>query len=76
MDEEAQMDEAEEQGNEEAMHEDQEPLTAPSSSSHANEDNFQLMLRRMDSMATSMENLTNLVTNRFSVYDANFATLA
>uniref|UniRef100_A0A2N9J9D6 Uncharacterized protein n=1 Tax=Fagus sylvatica TaxID=28930 RepID=A0A2N9J9D6_FAGSY len=37
MDEEAQMDEAEEQGNEEAMHEDQEPSTAPSSFSRVNE---------------------------------------
>ncbi len=61
------------------MHEDAEPPTAPPmapSSSHANEDTLQLMLRHMDSLATSMENLTNLVTNRFSNYDANFATLA
>jgi hypothetical protein len=61
------------------MHEDEEPPTVPPmapSSSHANEDNFQLMFGCMDSMATSMENLTNLVTNQFSAYDANFATLA
>jgi hypothetical protein len=59
------------------MHEDVEPPTTPPtapSSSHANEDNFHLMFGRMDSMATSMENLTNLVTNRFLAYDANFAT--
>ena len=61
------------------MHEDEEPLTVPPmapSSSHANKDNFQLMFGRMDAMTTSMENLTNLVTSRFSAYDANFATLA
>ena len=40
MDEEAQMVEADIQGNEEAMQEDQEPPTALSSSSHVNGDNF------------------------------------
>uniref|UniRef100_A0A2N9IGT8 Uncharacterized protein n=1 Tax=Fagus sylvatica TaxID=28930 RepID=A0A2N9IGT8_FAGSY len=58
---------------------DEEPLTVPPmapSSSHVNEDNFQLMFGRMDSLATSMENLTTLITNRFSVYDANFTSLA
>uniref|UniRef100_A0A2N9IZ88 Uncharacterized protein n=1 Tax=Fagus sylvatica TaxID=28930 RepID=A0A2N9IZ88_FAGSY len=43
MDEETQMDEAEAQRNEKAMHEDQEPPTAPPtapSSSHVSEDNF------------------------------------
>ena len=34
------------------------------------------MFGHMDFMATSMENLTNLVTNQFLAYDANFATLA
>jgi hypothetical protein len=79
LDEEAQMEGNRAQEDEEAMHEDEEPPTVPPmapSSSHANEDNFQLMFGRMDFMATSMENLTNLVTNRFSAYDANFATLA
>jgi hypothetical protein len=83
MDEEAQMDETEEQGNEEAMHEDQEPSTAPSSFSRVNEDNFQLMFGRLDSLATSMGNLTtsldnfsSMVTQRFSTYDENFARLA
>jgi hypothetical protein len=83
MDEEAQMDETEEQGNEEAMHEDQEPPTAPSSFSRVNEDNFQLMFGRLDSLATSMGNLTtsldnfsSMVTQRFSTYDENFARLA
>ena len=79
LDEEAQMEEDGAREDEDAMHEDEEPPTVPlmaPSSSHANEDNFQLMFGRMDSMPTSMENLTNLVTNRFSVYDANFATLA
>ena len=79
LDEEAQMEGDGAQGNEEAMHEDEEPPTVPPmapSSSHANEDNFQQMFGRMDSLATSMENLTNLVSNRFSAYDANFATLA
>ena len=79
LDEEAQMEGDGAQGNEEAMHEDEEPPTVPPmapSSSHANEDNFQKMFGRMDSLATSMENLTNLVSNRFSAYDANFATLA
>uniref|UniRef100_A0A2N9G0U4 Uncharacterized protein n=1 Tax=Fagus sylvatica TaxID=28930 RepID=A0A2N9G0U4_FAGSY len=79
LDEEAQMEGNGAQEDEEAMHEDEEPPTVPPmapSSSHANEDNFQLMFGRMDFMATSMENLTNLVTNQFSAYDANFATLA
>jgi hypothetical protein len=79
LDEEAQMEGDVAQGDEEAMHEDEEPPTVPPmapSSSHFNEDNFQLMFGRMDSLATSMENLTTLVTNRFSVYDANFASLA
>jgi hypothetical protein len=83
MDEEAQMDEANAQGNEEAMQEDQEPPTAPSSSSRVNEDNFQLMFGRLDSLATDMGNLTtsldnfsSMVTQRFSTYDENFASLA
>ena len=38
MDEEAQMAEADAQGNEEAMQEDQKPPTTPSSSSRVNED--------------------------------------
>ena len=83
VDEEAQIDEAEAQRNEEAMQEDQESPTAPSSSSHVNEDNFQLMFRRLDSLATSMGNLTtsldnfsSMVTQRFSTYDENFASLA
>jgi hypothetical protein len=63
IDKEAQMDEAEAQGNEEAMHEDQEPPTAPSSSSHINEDNFQLVFGRLDSLATSMGNLTTSLDN-------------
>uniref|UniRef100_A0A2N9I3W9 Uncharacterized protein n=1 Tax=Fagus sylvatica TaxID=28930 RepID=A0A2N9I3W9_FAGSY len=68
IDEEAQLEGDGAQGDEEAMHEDEEPPTVPSmapSSSHANDDNFQLMFGHMDSMAISMENLTNLVTNRF-----------
>jgi hypothetical protein len=79
LDEEAQMEGDGAQRDEEAMHDDEEPPSVPPmapSSSHANEDNFQLMFGHMDSMATSMENLTNLVTNQFSAYDANFATLA
>ena len=79
LDEEAQMERDEAQGDEEAMHVDEEPLTVPQmapSSSHVNEDNFQLMFGRMDFLTISMENLTTLVTNRFSVYDANFASLA
>uniref|UniRef100_A0A2N9IZZ8 Aminotransferase-like plant mobile domain-containing protein n=1 Tax=Fagus sylvatica TaxID=28930 RepID=A0A2N9IZZ8_FAGSY len=83
MDEEAQMDEADAQGNEEAMQEDQEPPTAPSNSSRVNEDNFQLMFGRLDSLATGMGNLTtsldnfsSMVTQRFSTYDENFASLA
>jgi hypothetical protein len=78
LDEEAQMEGDGTQGNEGEMHEDEKPPTIPSmdsSSFHANEDNFQLMFGRMDSMATSMDNLTNLVTNHFSAYDSNFATL-
>uniref|UniRef100_A0A2N9H1R8 Putative plant transposon protein domain-containing protein n=1 Tax=Fagus sylvatica TaxID=28930 RepID=A0A2N9H1R8_FAGSY len=83
VDEEAQMDEAEAEGNEEAMQEDQEPPTAPSSSSRVNEDNFQLMFGRLDSLATGMGNLktslnnfSSMVTKRFSTYDENFASLA
>ena len=83
VDEEAQMDEAETQGNEEAMQEDQEPPTAPSISSRVNEDNFQLMFGRLGSLATGMGNLTtsldnfsSMVTQRFSIYDENFASLA
>jgi hypothetical protein len=75
--------EADAQGNEEAMQEDQEPPTAPSSSSRVNEDNFQLMFGRLDSLATSIGNLTtsfdnfsSIVTQRFSTYDENFASLA
>jgi hypothetical protein len=71
------------QGNEEAMQEDQEPPTAPSSSSRVNEDNFQLMFGRLDSLATGMGNLTtsldnfsSMVTQRFSTYDENFSSLA
>jgi hypothetical protein len=82
VDEEAQMDEAEAEGNEDAMQEDQEPPSAPSSSSRVNEDNFQLVLGRLDSMATSIGNLTtsfdnfsSMVTKRFSSYDEHFATL-
>uniref|UniRef100_A0A2N9ED73 Uncharacterized protein n=1 Tax=Fagus sylvatica TaxID=28930 RepID=A0A2N9ED73_FAGSY len=82
VDEEAQMDEAEAEGNEEAMQEDQEPPSAPSSSSRVNEDNFQLVLGRLDSMATSIGNLTtsfdnfsSMVTKRFLTYDEHFATL-
>jgi hypothetical protein len=76
MDEEAQMAEAEAQGNEEAMQEDQEPPTAPSSSSRVNEDNFQLMFGRLDSLATSFDNFSSMVTQRFLTYDENFASLA
>ena len=87
--EEAQMDKAEAQGNEDAMHEDEEPPTAPPSSSCVNEDNFQLVFGRLDSLATSMGNLTTsmgnlatnmdnfstMVTQSFSTYDENFARL-
>uniref|UniRef100_A0A2N9GV18 Uncharacterized protein n=1 Tax=Fagus sylvatica TaxID=28930 RepID=A0A2N9GV18_FAGSY len=80
--EEAQMDEAEAAGNEEAMQEDQEPPSAPSSSSRVNEDNFQLVLGRLDSLATSIgniqtsfDNFSSMVTKRFSTYDEHFATL-
>lgn len=44
------------------MHEDEAPPMEPSSS-HVNEDNFDLIFGHMDSLATRMENLTNLVTN-------------
>uniref|UniRef100_A0A2N9IEQ0 Uncharacterized protein n=1 Tax=Fagus sylvatica TaxID=28930 RepID=A0A2N9IEQ0_FAGSY len=67
MDEKAQMDEADAQGNEEAMQEDQEPPTAPSSSSRVNEDNFQLMFGRLDSLDTSMGNLMTSLDN-FLIY--------
>uniref|UniRef100_A0A2N9J674 Uncharacterized protein n=1 Tax=Fagus sylvatica TaxID=28930 RepID=A0A2N9J674_FAGSY len=86
--EEAQMDEAEAEaaGNEEPMQEDQEPPSAPSSSSRINEDNFQLVLGRLDSLATSMgniqtsignmqtsiDNFSTMVTKRFSTYDEHF----
>uniref|UniRef100_A0A2N9FYS2 Putative plant transposon protein domain-containing protein n=1 Tax=Fagus sylvatica TaxID=28930 RepID=A0A2N9FYS2_FAGSY len=89
--EEAQMDEAEAEaaGNEEPMQEDQEPPSAPSSSSRVNEDNFQLVLGRLDSLATSMgniqtsignmqtsiDNFSTMVTKRFSTYDEHFGTL-
>uniref|UniRef100_A0A2N9HGC0 Uncharacterized protein n=1 Tax=Fagus sylvatica TaxID=28930 RepID=A0A2N9HGC0_FAGSY len=82
MDEEAQMAEADAQGNEEARQEDQEPPTAPSSSSRVNEDNFQLMFGRLDSLATSgehqtsFENFSSMVTQTFSTYNENFASLA
>ena len=83
VDEEAQMEEDEAQGNEETMHEHEERPTAPPSSSHVNEDNFQLVFGRLDSLATSMGNLTTsmdnfstMVTHRFSTYDENFASLA
>ena len=83
VDEEAQMNEAEVQGNKEAMQEDQKPLTVPSNSSRVNEDNFQLMFGRLDSLVTGMGNLTtsldnfsSMVTQRFSIYDENFTSLA
>jgi hypothetical protein len=76
MDEEAQMAEADAQGNEEARQEDQEPPTAPSSSSRVNEDNFQLLFGRLDSLATSFENFSSMVTQTFSTYNENFASLA
>ena len=82
MDEKAQMDEANTQGNKEEMQEDQESPTTPSNSSRVNEDNFQLMFRCLDSLATSMGNRTTsldnfsfMVTQRFSTYDENFASL-
>ena len=56
VDEEAQKDETEAKGNEEAMQEDQEPPSAPSNSSRVNEDNFQLVFGRLDSLATSIGN--------------------
>uniref|UniRef100_A0A2N9F166 Uncharacterized protein n=1 Tax=Fagus sylvatica TaxID=28930 RepID=A0A2N9F166_FAGSY len=80
MDEEAQMDEADAQGNEEAMQEDQEPPTAPSSSSRVNEDNFQLMFGRLDSLATGsnltgnklIDNFLSMVTQKFgSIHGGN-----
>ena len=87
--EEAQMDEAEAAGNEEPMQDDQEPRSAPSGSSRVNEDNFQLVLGRLDSLATSMgniqtsignmqtsiDNFSTMVTKRFSTYDEHFGTL-
>uniref|UniRef100_A0A2N9II70 Putative plant transposon protein domain-containing protein n=1 Tax=Fagus sylvatica TaxID=28930 RepID=A0A2N9II70_FAGSY len=80
--EEAQMDEAEAAGNEEPMQEDQEPRSAPSGSSRVNEDNFQLVLGRLDSLATSMgniqtsiDNFSAMVTRKFSTYDEQFGTL-
>uniref|UniRef100_A0A2N9I7X8 Uncharacterized protein n=1 Tax=Fagus sylvatica TaxID=28930 RepID=A0A2N9I7X8_FAGSY len=87
--EEAQMDEAKAAGNEDVMQEDQEPPSAPSSSSRVNEDNFQLVLGRLDSLATSMgniqtsigniqtsfDNFSSMVIKRFSTYDEHFATL-
>uniref|UniRef100_A0A2N9IDN7 Putative plant transposon protein domain-containing protein n=1 Tax=Fagus sylvatica TaxID=28930 RepID=A0A2N9IDN7_FAGSY len=82
--EEAQMDEAEAEaaGNEEPMQEDQEPRSAPSGSSRVNEDNFQLVLGRLDSLATSMgniqtsiDNFSAMVTRKFSTYDEQFGTL-
>jgi hypothetical protein len=75
MDEEAQMAEADAQGNEEARQEDQEPPTAPSSSSCVNEDNFQLMFGRLDSLATNFENFSSMVTQTFSTYNENLASL-
>ena len=80
--EEAQMDEAEAAGNEEPMQEDQEPRSAPSGSSRFNEDNFQLVLGRVDSLATSMRNIqtsidnfSTMVIKRFATYDEHFGTL-
>ena len=77
------MAEADAQGNEDARQENQEPPTAPSSSSRVNEDNFQLMFGRLDSLATSMgnimtsfENFSSMVTQTFSTYNENFASLA
>ncbi len=55
--------EAEAQGNEWAMHEDDEPPTASPSSSHVNEDNFQLVFGLLDSLASSMGNLTTSMKN-------------
>uniref|UniRef100_A0A2N9I2J6 Uncharacterized protein n=1 Tax=Fagus sylvatica TaxID=28930 RepID=A0A2N9I2J6_FAGSY len=75
MDEKAQMDEANAQGNEEAMQEDQEPPTAPSSSSRVNEDNFQLMFGRLDSLATSMGNLTTSFDNFLSMVTQKFGSI-
>ena len=82
VDEEAQKDETEAEGNEEAMQEDQGPPSALFSFSRVNEDNFQLVLGRLDSMATSIGNLmtnfdnfSSMVTKRFSTYDEHFATL-
>uniref|UniRef100_A0A2N9ECR0 Putative plant transposon protein domain-containing protein n=1 Tax=Fagus sylvatica TaxID=28930 RepID=A0A2N9ECR0_FAGSY len=69
-------------GNEEPMQEDQEPRSAPSGSSRVNEDNFQLVLGRLDSLATSMgniqtsiDNFSAMVTRKFSTYDEQFGTL-
>ena len=83
MDEEGQMAENNAQGNEEAIQEDQELPITPSSSSRVNEDNFQLMFGCLDSLGTSMGNLTtsldnfsSMVSQRFSTYDKNFASLA
>jgi hypothetical protein len=75
MDEEAQMDEADAQGNEEAMQEDQEPPTAPSSSSRVNEDNFQLMFGRLESLATGMGNLTTSFDNFLSMVTQKFGSI-
>jgi hypothetical protein len=71
VDEEAQMDEAEAEGNEEAMQEDQEPPSVPSSFSRVNEDNFQLVFGRLDSLATSIGNLTTSFDNFSSMVTKN-----
>ena len=45
------------------MQEDQEAPSVPSNSSRVNEDNFQLVLRRLDSLATSMGNIQTNIGN-------------
>jgi phage-related protein len=45
------------------MHEDDEPPTASPSSSHVNEENFQLVFELLDSLASSMGNLTTSMKN-------------
>jgi ABC-type transporter Mla subunit MlaD len=62
------------------MHEDDEPPTAPPtapSSSHVNEDNFQLVFGRLDSLATSMRNLTTSMENlgNLATNMDNFSTM-
>ena len=71
VDEEAQNDETEAKGNEEAMQEDQEPPSAPSNSSRVNEYNFQLVFGRLDSLATSIGNPTTNFDNFSSMVTKN-----